>query len=232
MFPAMADPAAPTDLAPSAGAKGEVSFREPSPAERTVARRTAEARATVPDIELGCDTEIGELPAAVSLDGLLLAACASALRAVPQANGAYRDGRFEAYSRVNIGFVVADGDTYVVPTVFDADARSPAELSREVEELTAGARAHTLTQPAFAGATFTLWNAGALGLSRAGMVINPPQAAALAAGAVREVPAVRDGTLTTKAVLTLTLACDHRILYGAPAARFLHAVAAALQSGP
>jgi pyruvate dehydrogenase E2 component (dihydrolipoyllysine-residue acetyltransferase) len=226
----MADSA---NIAPVAAAKGDVTVRDPTPAERAVARRTAEARATIPDLELTLEADVGELAAdGVTLDGRLLAACAAALRTVPRANGAYRDGRLESYARVNIGFVVADGDTYLIPTVFDADAKSPAELSREVEELTAAARARTLTQPAFAGATFTLWNAGALGLSRAGMVINPPQAGALAAGALREVPAVRDGVLVTRRMLTLTLACDHRILYGAAAAAFLHAVATGLAPGP
>jgi len=233
MLTPMADPAAPSQLAAGAGAKGEVSVRELTPAERTVARRTAESRATIPDIELTLEAEVGRPEDdGTTLEGVLVAACAAALRAVPRANGAYRDGRFEAYARVNVGVVVADGETYLIPTVFDADEKSPAELSRGVEELAAAARARTLTQPAFAGATFTLWNAGALGLERAAMVINPPQAAALAAGAVRELPTVRDGALSTRRLITLTLTCDHRILYGAAAAQFLHVVAAALAPGP
>jgi pyruvate dehydrogenase E2 component (dihydrolipoamide acetyltransferase) len=159
-----------------------------------------------------------------------MAACARALREVPQANGAYRDGRFESYSRINIGFVLAVGESYLIPTVFDADTRSPAELSQELERLAQGAHARTLLAPAFSGATFTLWNAGALGLTRSGIIINPPQAGALACGEVREAPVVRNGQIIPGRLMAATLACDHRVLYGAVAAEFLAAFARALSA--
>jgi len=211
------------------GVKGATTVREPSPAQRTVARRTAEARATIPDLELTREIEVTRaLDGPVSVDAMLMAACARALRAVPQANGAYRDGRFEAYSRINIGFVVARGDTYVVPTVFDADQRSPGELAEELLALAQAAAERTLLAPAFSGATFTLWNAGALGVTRGGIVINPPQAGALACGAVRDVPVLHDGQVVAGRVMAATLACDHRVLYGAVAADFLGAFERAL----
>ena len=217
-------------------AKGSAQVREPSVAERTVARRTALSRATIPDIELGLEVEMDTAlercrREECSLDGLLLAACARALRQVPEANGAYRDGRFEAYSRVNIGLVVAAPDAYVIPTVFDADSLTATELGQEVERLEAQVAAGRLTAAAFSGATFTLWNAGALGLTRAGIVINPPQAGALAAGRVREVAVVRGAEVLSRRVMELTLVCDHRILYGASAAAFLREVAAGLETG-
>lgn len=209
--------------------KGETTVRDPSPAQRTVARRTAEARATIPDIELSRDVDVTAVwDAQVSWDARLMAACAEALREVPQANGAYRDGRFEAYSRINVGFVVAQGDSYLIPTVFDADQRSASELADELTQLAQAARDRTLLAPAFSGATFSLWNAGALGVTRSGIVINPPQAGALACGAVREVPVLREGQVVPGAVMTATLACDHRVLYGAVAAEFLAAFDRAL----
>src|SRR5579859_6034231 len=115
-------------------AKGQTETREPTAAERTVARRTAEARATIPDIELALDVEMSAAlerceAESCSIDALLVGACARALKTVPQANGAYRDGRFESYSRVNVGFVVARGEVYLIPTVFDADRKSPGELT-------------------------------------------------------------------------------------------------------
>jgi pyruvate dehydrogenase E2 component (dihydrolipoamide acetyltransferase) len=185
------------------GARGETRIEEPTAAERTVARRAAESRATVPALELNVETS-GEGTSTARL----VRACAHALAEHPRANGAYRDGRFELYSRVNVGVVVATDDTYAIPTVFDAERRSLAELEHEVERLEAGATAGTLTAPAFTAATCTVWNAGALGLAAASIPVVPPQAAALAAG--------------TRA---LTLCCDHRILYGARAAAFLEAVA-------
>ncbi len=226
----MADPA-PTEVR---SAKGETDTREPTPAQRTVARRTAEARATIPDLELSVEVAMEAAlhqadAEGCSLDALLLAACAQGLLAVPEANGAYRDGRFEAYSRINLGYVVAAEGLYAIPTVFDADTKSPAELDEELQRLRQGARERTLAPPAFSGATFTVWNAGLLGLDRAGIVINPPQAGALAAGTVRHVPVLRDGAVVPGQVMTLTLAGDHRVLYGASAARLLDVVRAKLE---
>lgn len=188
--------------------KGETTVHEPTAAERAIARRAAEARATVPDLELG-----------VSLGSprdtpRLLRACAVALRRHPRANAAYRDGRFELYSRINVGVVLASPDQYVIPTVFDADQKALAELAAELEELRGQAQAGQLSAPAFSGATFTLWNAGERGIARASIPVVPPQAAALAAGTD-----------------SLTLVCDHRILYGAQAADFLSEAKRLLEEG-
>ena len=215
------------------GAKGEIRIEEPSAAERAIARRAAEARATVPDLELRADVDMAAALALrdsqrCSIPAILVRACAVALKAVPRANGAYRDGRFELYSRINIGLVVADEHTYVIPTLFDADGKSLAELTDEIERVTGAARAGELEPPAYAGATFTLSYVGELGVPASTIVVNSPQAAALAAGAIRPAPVVRDGTLTSGHVMSITLACDHRTLYGANAARFLTQVTGAL----
>jgi pyruvate dehydrogenase E2 component (dihydrolipoamide acetyltransferase) len=206
--------------------KGEVVIEEPSAAERTMARRTAEARATIPHVELSTEVEIGaalELVASGrgSLDAVLVRAGALALRAVPRANAAYRDARFELYSRVNVGVVVAVDAVYAIPTVFGADQKSLAELTAEIDELTRGAAERRLSPPAFSGATFTVWNAGALGLSSSSIVITPPHAGALTGGAIRSAAVMREGEVAEAKLMTATLACDHRILYGAEAARFL-----------
>ena len=186
----------------SEGVRGETRVEEPTAAERAVARRAAESRATVPDLEL---TVARDRPASTAR---LVSACALALAEHPRANAAYRDGRFELYSRVNVGVVVASGEAYAIPTLFDADRKAHQELEDELATLTAGALAGELTAPAYAGATFTLWNAAEHGLAAASIPVVPPQAAALAAG-----------------THSLTLCCDHRVLYGAPAAAFLKAIA-------
>jgi pyruvate dehydrogenase E2 component (dihydrolipoamide acetyltransferase) len=169
-----------------------------------VARRAAESSATVPSLELSVALDVAEAIATARL----VRACAQALRGHPRANGAYRDGRFELYSRVNVGVVVASGDTYAIPTVFDADRKPLDQLEQELEALEAGSIAGTLTAPAFGAATFTAWNPSTLGIAGAAIPVVPGQAAAVAAG--------------TRA---LTLCCDHRILYGAGAAAFLQAIA-------
>jgi pyruvate dehydrogenase E2 component (dihydrolipoamide acetyltransferase) len=184
------------------GAKGAVTVQEPTTAERAVGRHAAEARATVPDLELSVAAAPGFTAAA------LVSACAHALAAHPRANASYRDGRFELYTRANVGIVVATELTYTIPTIFDADRKSTGELAAELEELTAGAREGTLPSPAFTGATFTLWDARPHGIAAASIPVVPPQAAALAAGTA-----------------SLTLSCDHRILYGAVAAAFLQTIA-------
>jgi pyruvate dehydrogenase E2 component (dihydrolipoamide acetyltransferase) len=206
--------------------KGEVRIEEPSAAQRTVARRTAEARATIPHVELSIEIEMAAALAwrereRCSVTALLVRACALALNDVPYANGAYRDGRFELYSRINVGVVVAAEDVYVIPTVFDADQKTPAELTGELDDLRRRARERTLPAPAFSGATFTLWNAGAHGLSSASIVVTPGQSCALAFGVIH------DGA---RRPMTATLACDHRILYGQRAARFLGAIRSCLES--
>jgi pyruvate/2-oxoglutarate dehydrogenase complex dihydrolipoamide acyltransferase (E2) component len=140
------------------GAKGETRIEDPTAAERAIARRAAEARATVPDLELRADVDMTRALRLRDEDGcsiaaILVLAAARALNAVPRANGAYRDGRFELYSRVNVGIVVADEGAYLIPTVFDADQRSLLELTEEIERLSAAARAGELQPPAYAGAT-------------------------------------------------------------------------------
>lgn len=213
-------------------AKGTVTVVEPSRAERTIVRRVAEARATVPDLELGAVADVswlaegaqGRLPTEI-----LVRACALALREFPRANGAYRDGRFELYSRVNVAVVMPAADGYVAATLFDADRRETGELAAELERLAARALAGELTPPEVAGSTFTVQNLGAPRVSRGAVVPVPPQAAALAAGAAQPAAVVRDGGLAAGRRVELTLACDHRILYGEPAAGFLDRVAALLE---
>jgi pyruvate dehydrogenase E2 component (dihydrolipoamide acetyltransferase) len=217
----------------AAAAKGETRIEEPTAAERAIARRAAESRATVPDLELGADVDMSRAlelrdSQGSSIPAILVRACALALRAVPRANGAYRDGRFELYSRVNIGLVVADEHSYLIPTVFDADRRSLTELTEDIERVTTAARAGELAPPAYAGATFTLSYVGALGVPASTIVVNSPQAAALAAGAVRPAAVVRDGEVHAGHLMTVRLACDHRILYGAQAARLLAEVTGAI----
>lgn len=193
------------------GPKGATTVQEPTASERTVARRAAESRATVPHLELSV-----ELTAQTPATGaLILSACAQALREHPRANGSYRDGRFELHSRINVGIVLAGEGAYLIPTVFDADEKPLGELEAEVAQLREQAAAGSLSPGAFSGATFTVWNAAELDVARASVPVVPPQAAALCAGTA-----------------ALTLVCDHRILYGAPAAAFLNGVKRRLQTKP
>jgi pyruvate dehydrogenase E2 component (dihydrolipoamide acetyltransferase) len=159
-----------------------------------------------------------------SLTAMLVSACAQGLRQVPRGNAAYRDGRFELYSRVNVGLVVHGADAYSIATILDADSKSLDELDEECRTLMQRAQAGELTPPELAGATFTLSDMSAYGPIRWSPPVNPPHAATLACGALRDVPVLRAGSVVPGHTMLITLACDHRILYGETAAQFLDAI--------
>jgi pyruvate dehydrogenase E2 component (dihydrolipoamide acetyltransferase) len=216
-------------------AKGEVSQQELTKLQQTVARRMAESKATAPHFYLQAEidmTRAVEARARIkastpegepvpSFNDMIVKACAIALREHPRANGAYRDGQLELYSRVNVGVAVAAQDALTVPTVFDADRKGLREIARTTRELAEKVRDATVTPPELSGGTFTVSNLGMFGIDNFSAVINPPQAGILAVGAISEKPAVREGSITTAQLMSVTLACDHRILYGADGAQFL-----------
>jgi pyruvate dehydrogenase E2 component (dihydrolipoamide acetyltransferase) len=218
--------------APSFSAlKGETQLQEPARVAAAIARRAAEIRATVPDLELDVDVDAANALALAragghSLTAILVRAAAIALRELPWANAAYRDGHFERYGRVNIGIVVTTEEALVIPTVLDADEKTLAQLTEEIERLSARARHGELTPPQQSGATFTLSDFTGLGADRVTPLITAPQAAALTAGAIRPTPTIAaDGSVRAGRATTLALACDHRILFGARAARLLGRIA-------
>jgi pyruvate dehydrogenase E2 component (dihydrolipoamide acetyltransferase) len=233
--------AAPTPAAAGeAGAKGESQVQDLTRLQQTVSRRMAESKATAPDFQLNVEVDMTacvELrerlkrvaDPAPSFNDMVVKASANALREFPRANGAYRDGRWELYSRVNVGVAVAAHDALVVPTIFDADLKGLRQIASEARALAQRVRDGTVTPPELSGGTFTVSNLGMYGISNFQAVINPPQAGILAIGAITETPVVRDGEITTAHLMGVTLACDHRVLYGADGATFLGRVRALLE---
>jgi pyruvate dehydrogenase E2 component (dihydrolipoamide acetyltransferase) len=167
---------------------------------------------------------------APSVNDMVIRACALALRAHPRVNGSYRDETFVLHDRVSVGFAVAAPDSLLVPVVSDADQRSVTEIAVLTRELAVKAREGRITPADVSGATFTVSNLGMFGVDRFTAIINAPQAAILAVGAATERAVVRQGAVTAAVVMTATLAADHRILYGADAARFLTDVRDRLQA--
>jgi pyruvate dehydrogenase E2 component (dihydrolipoamide acetyltransferase) len=235
---AAAGGATPAARAPEpATAKGEVQVIELTRLQSTVARRMAESKATVPHFYLEMEIDMSEAVAlrarlkeiaeegqpVPTFNDMVVKACARALREFPRANGSYRDGRVELYSRVNVGVAVAAQDALVVPTIFDADTRSLGDIAARSRGLAEKVRDGKITPPELSGGTFTVSNLGMFGITNFSAVINPPQAALLAVGALEPKP---EADRTTRRVLVrdmmgVTLACDHRILYGADGAKFL-----------
>ncbi|MCW2988402.1 MAG: Dihydrolipoamide acetyltransferase component of pyruvate dehydrogenase complex [Solirubrobacterales bacterium] len=238
-----AGPAAEGSAPSPETAKGQVSYEDLSKLQSTIARRMSEAKATAPHFYLEAEIDMsraveararlkataGEGEVVPSFNDMVVKACALALREHPRANGAYRDGRFELYSRVNVGVAVAAQDALVVPTVFDADRKGLRQIASDSRALAQKVRDGQITPPELSGGTFTVSNLGMYGIDNFSAVINTPQAAILAVGAIKERPVVRDGELTSAQMLYVTLACDHRILYGAPAAEFLARMRALLE---
>ncbi|MBI4898367.1 MAG: 2-oxo acid dehydrogenase subunit E2 [Actinobacteria bacterium] len=228
----------PLSQPPTATAtRGQSVATELTGPQQTVARRMAESKATAPDYFVEVDVDMTnavnyreQLKMAVqpapSFNDMVIKACALALRQFPKVNGAYKDGHFEQYGDVNVGFVVAAGELLAVPTVFNADQKGLAQIARESTELANSVRMRSIQPAQLSGGTFSISNLGMYGVDRFTAILNPPQAAILAVGAIKRKPVIaEDGiSLAVRQIMALTLTCDHRILYGAEGAEFLAAV--------
>jgi pyruvate dehydrogenase E2 component (dihydrolipoamide acetyltransferase) len=204
--------------------------REPEPlsrVQRAVARHMVEA-ATVPtfaaEVEIdmtACSELRRSLDPRPSFNDLVLKACAVALREHPRVNASYTEQGFRYAAEINVGIAVAAEDALLVPVIRGADRKSISDIRSESRELADKARAGKLTLGELDGGTFTISNLGMHGVRRFEALLNTPQAAILAVGAVEPRPAVGDGGVVVRPLMSATLVCDHRILYGAEAAAFL-----------
>jgi len=208
--------AAASPATPAVDARGAARVAELTPTQATIARRMAESAATIPVFTVTRDVDVSllvslrkDVEGAPSFNDFLVKAAALTLRDFPRFNASYVEGAVHSWSRVNVGVAVASDDALLVPVVFDADAKTLAEISAETRRLAEGARTRSLRPEEMHGATFTVSNLGMFGVGSFTAIVDPPQVAILAAGGIA------DGTMT------LTLSCDHRVVYGADGARFL-----------
>jgi pyruvate dehydrogenase E2 component (dihydrolipoamide acetyltransferase) len=231
-----APPLAPAEPASRpAGNKGAATIQQPTRTQVQIAQRMSESRATIPAFALHADVDMDSAvtmraqlreagrsrDVVPSYNDMVVKACGLALRDHPRANAAYRDGAFECYERVNVGIAVATDDSLIVPTVFDADRKSLIEIARETRTIVTRVRERQITPAELSGGTFTVSNLGMYGVASFEAIINPPQAAILAVGELRDLPVVRAGQVVPGSRMSIVLSCDHRILYGAQAAEFL-----------
>lgn len=215
---------APVDAPPNAAGskKGEVEVIELTRPQQTISRRMAESKATAPHYYLRTEVDMsralelragwkersaGDVP---TINDLVVKATAIALRHHPRANGAWRNGQVELYSRINVGIVVADDGSMAVPTVGDADRKALTEIAAESRLLAQRVRSGEITPPELAGGTFSISNLGMFGVRSFDAVINSGQAGILAVGEI-----------TPAGLMELSLSADHRILFGADGAKFL-----------
>jgi pyruvate dehydrogenase E2 component (dihydrolipoamide acetyltransferase) len=214
-------------------ARGVITTHTLTRAQMLVAERVAQSRCEIPHFEVRARVDAEEIdtlrkqlkadaPASVpSINDFVVAAAAVALREQPRANGRHRGDEWQLYGRVNVGIAVAVDEGLVVPTIFDADQKSLGEIARTTRDLSARAREGRITPADVDGGTFTVSNLGMFGVDSFSAVIPAQQAAILAVGAAVRVPVVREDRIVPGLAFDLTLACDHRILYGADAARLL-----------
>jgi pyruvate dehydrogenase E2 component (dihydrolipoamide acetyltransferase) len=197
-----------------------------------VARRMVQSRQTVPDFALEVDVDMSEClrmraefkqfaDPAPSLNDLIVKASALALRRHPRANASFSDDRFALHPRVNVAVAVAADDALIAPVVFDADGKTIGAIAADTRRLIESVRSGRVAPADLEGGTFTVSNLGMYGVDRFEGIINAPQSAILCVGAVSDRPVAIDGELGIRPVASFTLAADHRILYGADAARFL-----------
>jgi pyruvate dehydrogenase E2 component (dihydrolipoamide acetyltransferase) len=247
--PPSAPPAAPPIPQPAVPAAGATETQDPdtervplSRIRKVTARRLAESMRTAPHFYLTRVVDVEELlafrktlntalaPAKVSVNDLIVKACATALRANPVLNVSFTEDYLLVHKRVHVGVAVALDEGLVVPVIRDADRKSVSAIGAETRELAERAREQRLTPQEMSGGTFTVSNLGMFGVDAFTAVINPPEAAILAVGATRKDVVFRDGEMVPRDRMTLTLSIDHRACDGATGARFLGELADLLEN--
>jgi pyruvate dehydrogenase E2 component (dihydrolipoamide acetyltransferase) len=205
---------------------------------RTIARRMAESTRTVPHFFLTTTVDASELVKLrkqiqeqtadagikISFNDMVVKAAALALRQVPDVNVSFAEDSLIRHKRIHIGVAVATERGLIVPVVRDADQKGLSQLARETRDLAERANSGKLQPAEYTGGTFTISNLGMFGVEQFNAVINPPEAAILAVGAITREPAEHDGQVALRERLKLTLSVDHRALDGAIGARYLQAV--------
>jgi pyruvate dehydrogenase E2 component (dihydrolipoamide acetyltransferase) len=246
--PAAVAPVAPEASAAAVGAavgEGDVEEVPLSAMRRTVARRLTESMQSTPHFYLtitvdaealfGFRAELnGQLQAGgedlkVSVNDLIVKACAGLLRTNPDLNVSWGGDKLLRHRRVHVGIAVALEGGLIVPVIRDADSKSLTTVAREARELIGRAREGKLAAAELTGGTFTVSNLGMFGIDQFTAVINPPEAAILAVGAAQAEPVAVDGKVEVHRRMRLTLSIDHRALDGATGAGFLQQLKGVLE---
>jgi pyruvate dehydrogenase E2 component (dihydrolipoamide acetyltransferase) len=200
---------------------------------RTIAKRLVTSLGPVPhffltseiDMERAADLRraINELypDTKLSINDVIIKVAAVALIAHPKVNASFQDKTIRHYEHADIGVAVATENGLITPVVRSADLKSLVEIAGEVRELAGRARARKLKPEEYMGASFSISNLGMFGIDEFTAVINPPEGAILAVGAMAPKPVARDGSVVVRQTMRVTMSCDHRVIDGATGAQFL-----------
>ncbi|MCX7808253.1 MAG: 2-oxo acid dehydrogenase subunit E2, partial [Deltaproteobacteria bacterium] len=220
------------------------SFERPAPIRKplsqmrkTIARRLLESKQTIPHFYLTIDVDMGRLleeraalnaeleargqDAKTSINDWVVKATALALKEVPECNASFAGNEILYHQVIDISIAVAVPDGLVTPVLRDADRKGIVTISQEIRALAERAREKKLRPEEMQGGTFSISNLGMYGIEEFAAVINPPEAAILAVGSVRDEVVVEKGQILPGKRMKLTLSCDHRVIDGATGARFL-----------
>lgn len=225
---------------PPAGPSRPATAEEPPAMRRIIAERMTRSKSTIPHYYLVAEVDVTELVALrrevfrrhgvrPSFNDFILAACARALREVPQVGARWTEGGIEPLGRIDIGLAVALEEGLVVPVLRDVDALTVPELAQRSRALIEKARTKRLTPGDCAGAAMTVTSLGTFGIDFFIPIIPPGQSAILAVGQAVDRPVVHLGKVAVRRTVKLTLSCDHRVIDGAVGARFLDEVRTLLE---
>jgi len=200
---------------------------------RTIAKRLVTSLGPIPHFFLTTEIEMdraAEMRASInaldpelkiSVNDIIIKVAAAALRQHPQVNASFQDKVVRYYDHADIGVAVAIEDGLITPIVRSADQKSLGQIASEIRDLAGRARDRKLRPEEFLGATFSISNLGMFGIDEFTAVINPPEGAILAIGAMAPKPVVRDNEVVIRQVMRVTMSCDHRVIDGATGAKFL-----------
>ena len=223
---------------------GGAPYREENltPMRATIARRLVASLGPIPHIFLTTEVEmdktvemrrqLNELDPEnkVSLNDFVIKVAAVALMQHPAVNASFQEKSVRYYERADVGVAVALENGLITPVVRSANTKSVGQIAREVKELAERARNRKLTPEEYTGATFSVSNLGMFGITEFTALINPPEACILAVGAMTPSAVVRDGQVTVRQIMRVTLSCDHRVVDGATGAKFLQTLKKILEN--
>jgi pyruvate dehydrogenase E2 component (dihydrolipoamide acetyltransferase) len=222
----------PTGQVPQIGASA---YRDEPASEirKTIARRLVTSLGPVPHFFLTTEIEMDRAAEMrrginaldpdlkISINDVIIKVAAAALIQHPEVNASFQEKFVRYYERADVGVAVAIEDGLITPVVRAADQKSLSQIAAEVRELAERARSRRLKPEEYTGATFSISNLGMFGIDEFTAVINPPEGAILAVGAMSPKPVVRDNEIVIRQMMRVTMSCDHRVIDGATGAKFL-----------
>ncbi len=245
---ASAPPTTPRSAPPAApvpGAWEGVEGTKPTGMQRAVARRMTESKQNVPHFYLQSEVDmtraielrreinrsLGEGGTKVSINDLIIRACAVSLIEHPQFHRSWLGDRIVHHEHAHVGIAVALDDGLIVPVLRDADRMTLTEIAAATKDIVARARSGKVRQHEIEGGTFTVSNLGMFGVTSFEAIINPPEPGILAVGRTIERPVIREGQVVARPIMAVTLSVDHRAASGADGARLLQSIVRRLEGG-